>query len=83
MRSVSSGPNLPCSNSTRIIGSARIHSAAVEGRLNSRPNSMARLWLAIADSVWPARNWRDSSGSSAVPTAMPITASGSSLMRSA
>ena len=44
---------------------------------------MARFWLAIAASLAPERSWRASSGSSAVPIAMPITPSGNWAMRSA
>ena len=83
VRKVSSGPKRPRSNSVRISGSASSHSASAAGRLSIRPNSMARFWLAIADWAWPARSWRASSGSSAVPMAMPTTPSGNCAMRSA
>ena len=67
-----------------MIGSASERRARLPPvRENSRPNSMARFWLAIAASVEPSRNCRDSSGSSDVPMAMPTTPSGSWLMRSA
>ena len=66
-----------------MMGSASSHKASAAGRLNSRPYSMARFWLAIAEAVWPARSSRASSGSRAVPMAMPTTPRGSCAMRSA
>ncbi len=66
-----------------MIGPAAAIRAKAAGTVSSRANSMARFWLSRAPPSSPALSWRDSSGNSAVATAMPMTPSGNWFTRSA
>ena len=73
----------PRSNSTVRMGVPATISASAAGAVSSRANSSARLSVATAAAGSGPRTWRDSSGSSAVPTAAPMVPSGSWFTRSA
>ena len=75
--------NSPRSNSTWMMGCAQSASATAAGTDSKSTNSMPRFRLCIAPLSSPAPTWRDSRGSSAVPTATPTTPSGSCTRRSA
>ena len=65
------------------MGSGMMNSATAAGTVRPRPNSrlrFCRLWTPSRSSAFSAR---DSSGKSTTPMAMPITPSGSWLIRSA
>ena len=66
-----------------MIGSPDTANASAAGSVSTSANSSPRFSDARAASASPERAWRDKAGSNAVPTAVPITPSGSWFTRSA
>ena len=75
--------NAPRPNSTHMIGNAATVRANAAGNVRNSAYSIARLSDDSAAASSPPRTWRDSIGSNAVPTAMPITPKGNCWIRSA
>jgi len=74
---------LPRTSSTSSTGFAATARPIAAGRVSISTPSSARFSASIAPAVSPRAIWRVIAGSSAVPAAVPITPSGSWLMRSA
>ena len=79
----SSAVNRPPWNSAETSGTALTASASAAGRHSSIASSAAWPWTRAALSASPAPTWRLTWGRMAVPSAAPITPSGSWFRRSA